>query len=589
MRGRVFVSVLMAVILLSGVAYAEDYSRAEGNDYGVYLYFNRMLSDFNSIVEGIVNGENGTVTKAESFYSIANVTAEEAVRYGSLGIQPSAVKLAYYFKGLGEAAFTLSSSHQKFLERLENGDFVGARTNLILMKSSMDDIYSLLGRISGISLTGENGESLSFDLSETYGPLEELARLIERYEENLNRLAAPEEFSIFASKESPFLYENVTFYGYTLGLEDVRVVINNVPYQPEIIDGGFRFRYSFDKTGLYEVYAQAVNGSRLVTSNVILVEVQKIPTRIIATEKTGVKVSVEGHLLDYFGNALPGKMVFIEIDGRSYASFTDGNGTFTFELGELPEEKNATIFFPGDREYNGAVTRLTLLPPKPRLTIRLFFEGEAREGEEVRIPGYVNGTSETIPLEVYVDDEPTETIYAGGNFTLSLRFGKGKHTVYVRFPGNERFAESVSNVVEVQAVPYNYLWRLLIFAGLLILGFAGYRLLTRRPKALAAEKEPEEKREGEGVEVGEGKPDVVRSYRFLYGFLRRLYSLPKSITPRELLGRFKGESFFPELKRATILHEVAFYGKKKLGAREVIDGVRSVATAIVKAFVREEL
>ena len=588
MRGRSFISILVVITIISGVAYAEDYSQVEGDDYGVYLYFNGMLGNFNSIINDILEDKNDTIIKAESFYSLTNITVEEVVKYNSFGVRASAVGLAYCFKGLGEGIFILSSSHQGFMESLENGNFLDARTNLFSMKASMDEIYLNLAHISGIRLIGENGEALNFDLGETYEALDKMAELIERYEEMLNRLSAPTEFSIFSSKESPFLHENITFYGYTLGLENVRIILNNASYTSEVINGGFKLRYSFNETGLYEIYAQAMNGSQLVTSNVLQINVQKIPTQIIALEKTGVSVTIEGYLFDHFGSPLKGKEIILEMDGKKYTSLTDENGTFTFDLGEIFENKNVTMSFLGDEEHEGTTTKLTLFPPKERLTIRLFFDGgEVRENEEVRIPGYVNGTSNKIPLEVYVDDKLTETINAQGNFTLSLRFDRGEHTVYVKFPGNNEFAESISNIVEIQAVPYNYLQRLLLFIALLGLGFAGYKLLTRRPKALVVETKP--KGEQKEITVSEEKPDLIKSYRFLYGLFRRLYNLPKSITPRELLKRLENESFVSELKRATFLHETTFYGKKRLGAKDIIEGVRSVATTIVKVFVREEL
>ena len=264
MRARTLVLALVFITLVSEFAYAESYSQAEENDYGVYLYFNTMLEEFNSVLNELLESENGT-TRAESFYSLANITAEEVVKYGSLGIRPSALELAYRFKALGEGLFMLSSSQRKFIESLENSNFPDARTNLFSMKASLEKIYFNLEYISGVRFVGENGEALSFDLTKTYETLEKVARLIGRYEEMLNRLSAPTEFTIFSSKENPFLYENVTFYGYTLGLENVRVVINNTSYIPEIINGGFKLRYSFNEIGVYGEYAQAGTGSQVVT------------------------------------------------------------------------------------------------------------------------------------------------------------------------------------------------------------------------------------------------------------------------------------------------------------------------------------
>lgn len=586
MRVRTLVLALIVITIVSEFAYAENYSQAEKNDYGVYLYFNAMLGNFNSILNALLENENSTA-KAESLYSLANITVEEAVRYNSFELRPSALELAYRFRALAEELFVLSSSQRKFIESLENGNFLEARTNLFSMKSSLDEIYLNLAHVSGIKLIGENGETLSFDLGETYGLLDEVAKLLERYEERLNKLSTPTEFSIFSSKENPFLYENITLYGYTLGLENVRVVINNISYVPEIINGGFRLRYSFNEIGLYEVYARTMNGSRVVTSNVLQIQVQKIPTQIIALEKTGANVTIEGHLVDYFGNYLPGKRVILEMDEKKYTSLTDQNGTFVFNLGEVFESKNVTISFAGDSVYEEALTNLTLTPSKKRLTIRLFFDkNEVREGEEVRIPGHINGTLEEVLLDVYVDDKLTETINARGNFTLSLRFKEGDHSVYVKFPGNDELAESISNIVEVHAIPYNYTQRVLIFLAFLVLGFLVYRILTKKPSVVVETKPKEHKSE---IVVSEEGVDLIKSYRFLYRFFRKLYNLPKSITPRELLKRFESESFASELRKATILHEKGFYGKKRLNTRDIIEGVRSVAMAVVKVFVGEEL
>jgi hypothetical protein len=474
---------------------------------------------------------------------------------------------------------------ENFLKSIKNEEFLGAKKYLFSMKSSIEEIYTILGLISNVTLVGENGESVSFDLEGVYENLEKLNRLIDQYEERLNRMSAPRKFLILSSKESPFLYENVTFYGYSLGLENVKVVINNKTYTPELINGAFMLRHSFNKTGPYVVYAQATNDTQTVKSNTLTITVQKIPTAIVAFERTE-PLRIEGHLIDYFGNYLPNKEITLQLEGEVTDTSTNENGTFIFDLRPLFEAKNATLTFLGDSNYRFASTTLLILPSKERLIIRLFFDKKkVRAKKSIQIAGNINGTEKAVPLEIYVDGEFKDTITAKRNFTIFLSLEEGEHSIYARFPGNDEFAESLSNVIEIQAVPYNYLQRVIIFVLFILFGLLGYKLLNRAPKETKAVALPKK----EKLPSIEGKPDFIRSYRFLYRFFRKLYNLPKSTTPRELLRRFENENFVSELKRVTLLHEKVFYGKKRIKAREILEGIRYVANIIVGLFVREEV
>ncbi|HDH44016.1 MAG TPA: hypothetical protein ENG66_01220, partial [Thermococcus sp.] len=69
------------ITLFSNVAYCGDYSQAQANDYGAYMYFNGLLMDFNSLLEKILENENGALQDAELFSLRTNSTLEEVLKY----------------------------------------------------------------------------------------------------------------------------------------------------------------------------------------------------------------------------------------------------------------------------------------------------------------------------------------------------------------------------------------------------------------------------------------------------------------------------------------------------------------------------
>lgn len=138
MRRKSLIVAFVLITLFSDLAYCGDYSQAQANDYGAYMYFNGLLMDFNSLLEKILENENGALQDAELFSLRTNSTLEEVLKYRPLGLNPSAVDMAYEFKFLGESAFILASSKKNFLESMEKGNFVDAQKELFSMKYSRD-------------------------------------------------------------------------------------------------------------------------------------------------------------------------------------------------------------------------------------------------------------------------------------------------------------------------------------------------------------------------------------------------------------------------------------------------------------------
>lgn len=584
---RAITIIAMLMLLISNIGLAEG-DTASPNDYGVYLYFGSLLGDFNSVLDGVLEGRNTTLRQADVFYARTNVTYEEVLLYSSYGIDPKAGELSRYFKMLGEGVFEIASNGNALPAYIQKGEYARAREALFLMKMGLNECYESLGYISNAELVGEKGERLSFELKDSHDKLESIGRMIERYEEMLGRSGVPSEFSISISNPSPKVHENITFYGYTMGLEDISVIINGSVHRAEITRGNFYFNYSFERPGTYEVYAMGVNGSEKVVSGKLLVNVSRVPTRIVANEVTSGGIIVEGYLLDYFGDGVPGEEIELHIENESLHATTSPDGAFNFTVGNLLEGINATLLFGGNEIYEGSNVTLFILPLKEKPIIRLFYDGDrVRAGDEITIRGTVN-VKGMLPLTIYVDEEPYNSIDARGNFTFPLKLGTGKHRIYAYFAGNEELAPGTSNVLLIEAVPVSYAERAMLLVFFMLLAFLAYKWITK-PGTRAKAEESKVPEEAVQVETHEEEPSILRAYRVVYGLLRRVYHISKCATPREILVRLREEPFSGELEMLTALHERYFYGKKKLGIKDALRAARSASRIILGIFVRDEL
>lgn len=590
-KGTALIVVLILLLGIPGVAgEGSNYSSAGSNEYGTYVYFSSMLGGFSSVLDGILNGENGTVERALELYSLTNTTYYTLVKYSGADIDEKPLELIPYFLQLGSAAFEMASGEASFRETFSTGEYTASRAALIRMKKGLWESREALDAISKVSLKGNNGTVLTFKVGEIYSKLDSVEALARQYETLLDRAQVPENFTLFLSDPSPMALENVTFYGFTLGLEDVHVVIDGTNLTANVTNGTFHVGYSFPRPGTYRAYAGGFNGTSEVVSNALTINVSGVPTKLLVTEAADGGVLVEGYLVDYFGKALPWKRVILKVGNSTYYGVTAENGSVGFHVPNVSSTVNATLLFPGDGIHLPARVSIALNPPLKRPTIRLF-QGKTRvkAGEDVVIRGSVE-VDRALPLTIYVDGKVHSTVTAQGDFAVTLRFSPGSHEVYAYFPGSRHLAPSSSNVLRIEAVSVDYTERFLLFATLLIVAFIAYRFVARRrvggvhsPPMPEAPTTP--LLEGKGEE----KPDVRKAYRTVYNLLRKLYNLPRSTTPRELVSLLATEPFRGHLEVLTRLHEAAVYGRMKLGPREILRAVKHASLVIIGVFVRDEL
>ncbi|WP_457754631.1 hypothetical protein [Thermococcus sp.] len=590
MKRMLIIGVLL-MLTISGIGVSgegRNYSTVSPNDYGVYLYFDSLLKDFNSILEGIISKSNNTVNATFLFYSQINITKDEIPLYSSYNISSKVYELIPYFDSLGRCSLNLAVGQRTFLDGLSNKEYPNSRKGLFSMKIGLRECRSSVNALSNVVLSAEN-TTIKFETKEIVENLNKIENMIGTYQRILDKYFKPKEFVLFVSDSSPTVYTNVTFYGYTSGLENVSIVVNNTAYPAEVVNGNFYFTYSFKKIGTYEVYAIGKRGNNIEISNKIVLNVSKMPTKLLISQKNLLEVIVEGHLIDKLGRGIGGKEIIIHSANDTLIVTTNHDGSFMVSFGQLLKEKNITISFLGNEIYQGCNVTVTLKPSKVPIDILLTAEKQkVRVGKKVLIKGIINGTAERIPLIVYIDNKPYTTISAQQNFSIVLHLEEGKHEIYAKFPGNEKFAGSVSNIVTIDVVSINYLARFLIIVVSVLLAFGAYRLIsaskgegelpTDVQKAFKAIEE--EKTE---------EMDILRAYRVVYNLLRRLYVLPKSTTPRELLNRLRKEPFFGDMEKLTLLHEKYLYARKKLSIREITLAFKLASRVIISSLVREEL
>ncbi|WP_297467973.1 hypothetical protein [Thermococcus sp.] len=578
---------IITLLLPQSLVYAGDFKTAKISDYGTYAYFQSFLDEFNDILKGLAS-DNVSSSTIIGFVNVTSVTQNTVKGYSTFGIPKSSLLVATQFAYLGNDTLSFYKKMLEFNKLMKVRDYAGARNTLVSLSGILDDMTKRVEILSEVRFRTENGTYVSFNMSRTIQVLDDLYGLVKGWENTLNQLEAPKGLVLYLGSERVILNESVSFYGYCPNLTNVTVFIDGTPYAPEIVGDSFSLNHTFVRPGVHVVYATALNGSIRVKSNVLNITVLRIPTTIVAHQEG---MSLRGILMDYSGKGIRGRVILLGIGSRNYTVETSFSGNFSFLLPNSFKGGNVTVVFPGTNVYAPSSLTLTLRPPKKPLSIEITAGSTTVKEGPVEIEGRIVGTNERIPLEVYVDGNLSSVVEAGSNFTLTVTLRKGVHTVYVRFPGNDEYAEAVSNALKFNVQPVSYLHRIAVLVLLLALGFVGYLTLSRvkggKTETSGVSSLGEEKAFPEGRL--EGQTDPVSAYRVVYGLLLRLYRLPRSTTPRELLSKFRNSPFGSWLSEATVVHEKALYRKAKLKAEEVAMAVKAVALTIVSIFVGDEL
>ncbi|MCD6143650.1 MAG: hypothetical protein J7J04_04920, partial [Thermococcus sp.] len=163
-----------------------------------------------------------------------------------------------------------------------------------------------------------------------------LNEVMETIFKNTTIILVPESLTLYASNLHPFLYENVTFYGYAPDFDTVYLHIKNQTIALGVKNNRFSYVYSFHTVGKYEIFATGVKNGSVEKSNTLVLNVLKIPTKIVLSSEGSAyineSIGVSGALLDYYGRGLNGEEIFVEFNDKRFALSTLSDGSFSLNV-----------------------------------------------------------------------------------------------------------------------------------------------------------------------------------------------------------------------------------------------------------------
>ena len=623
---KVLVLIMLLIVTFSSFGLALErhtlYENANENDKGVYIYLKAILLYSGIVLDNVIDENNESINYALNLEGRLNVTREEVEFYKSRGIKSKVEDYLPPFLTLGEGIKNIAKGQKLFLENIEKVKeekdyyaYLNATKGLDYMKKGIVESNESLDEIDKLEFLDENGKILKLNTDNLREKLEKIEKLYSAYERILSvyKVLPPEEYeklkekenfiplpkplTIYASDLNPFIYENVTFYGYAYGFESVELHIGNKSYDVGVKNGYFSFRYSFNKTGIYSIFATGIRDNKLEKSNILTVNVTKIPTSIILSSSGSAyvyqKLTINGVLLDYYGNPLGDQIVKAEFDGEEILLKTLENGSFSFKInGEKEGRYLVNVTYLGTQVYEKSFASISVFFLRYPVDIKIEADKEkVGVGKEVKIFGEVKGAERPILISIYVDGKLYQQWLTKTVFGFKIAFNEtGIHEIYAYFPGDDYYAPAKSNVVRINVVKITINRSLIIVVLAALISILIYSFASKRKaKGITEEEFVKLIRSLETEEKAKKVRKLGEIYRDIYYRVIKRYNLKPSLTPRELLRKLSNESFSYELEKLTMLHEKYFYGMKRLSRREIIDYIRSAGRFIVGFLVGDSL
>ncbi|WP_324735260.1 hypothetical protein VFC49_08910 [Thermococcus sp. SY098] len=610
---RAVILMTVSILLLSSFGLALErhlpYEDAEKNDEGIYIYFKSILLQSESVLDNIIDEVNSSVEYSLKLEARLNITKEEVEFYKSMGVKSKIEEYLPPFLELGKGIKEIAAGQSLFLENLKvvekNRDYYSylkAVKGLEMIKNGIFKVKNATVKIERLEFITKEGEPEKLNVEPLKNRINRIGRMYKTYYALLKKyeVVPPDEIVLYASDLNPFIYENVTFYGYARGFDNIILHIGNKTVAVPVEKDYFSVGYSFKKSGTYEVFAQGMRGANVKTSNVLILNVSKIPTKIILPSKQsayiGQKIELKGVLLDYYGEPLGNQRLEIVADDKIFSVKTLSNGSFSFEVGGKKwGEYRVVVNYKGSGVYKESSAISVLYFMRYPVNIKITAEKDkVAKGKEVYVFGEVVGAKKPILISVYVDGRPYQEWLTNTVFGFKIRFNEtGFHEIYAYFGGNDIYSPAKSNVLRIEVVPYTAL-EVFAVGMLLLLFILMYVYIPRRRKAKGGISDKEfvemiktlEALEKEKKKEVKGLREI---YREVYTRLISQYNLKPSLTPRELLKMLRSESFSYSLERLTNLHEKYVYGRKKLRIQEVVEYIKSAGRVLISFVVREEI
>ncbi|TDA28907.1 MAG: hypothetical protein DSO00_05210 [Archaeoglobi archaeon] len=559
---RLIAIIALIALICQAEARHERFSAAEQSDEWIHEFFSIFLKEFETSLRDMAKSEI-RINETEKIRETLEIVSGEIEFYRKRGVESNASLAINPFLEFSRNLNALSSAQVEFLEGMRNlkekkGNYFQVASAIAKARNSMAEMRKNLDEIDSIVLY-KNSTALKFNTSGVRDALGDVEKIFETYE-SIAKAYEADGIWVLVSKQSPVLFENVTIWIYAKNVAPKSLFIDGIRLEPK------ETVYSFETVGKHFLYAEGLKGSEVVKSEVVEVDVKKIPTYIFLNANSafvGNEAEVDGLVQDYYGRKMSAPLRVL-IDGSEQLLESD-DGFFSLKIRRNWEcSVKVEVFYEGNATHEGAYARETVHFLRFPVWIRLESDRErVAVGENV---SFIGIASDELPLEIIVNSERKLQL-AGRNFSFSMNFPTaGKYEIYARFPGDELRRPAESNRIEISVFePY---WKslteinfqfLALFLALLASAFAAG--IFGREKKLEAAFE-EKKKEETRTELPEN------SFENIFNSLVEKFGLKRGLTPRELLKKMESQPFYGKLKEVVELHEKFAYAGIKLSSEE---------------------
>ncbi|RLG20520.1 hypothetical protein DRN72_05110, partial [Methanosarcinales archaeon] len=420
-----------------------------------------------------------------------------------------------------------------------------------------------------------------FDVSDLRNKTEDIALLIENYEELFNKtLKIPitgRVLIVSVSDTNPVLGEEVLIQVFAKNLNDITLYIDGKDVYHVYLHGNGTFytTHTFTELGEHVLFAEGKIKLGVVRSNIIRLDVRKIPTHILlsypSNTTVGEWVEVKGKVVDEYGRTIMDSV------------FVDVSGADSYEVGKIDKEYftvnttrktegflNLSVSYDGNDTHEGSYAECRIFFSRIPIHIVLSMDNTT----EVRgsIFSYQGHPEYALPIHVVVNSTE-EVVNTRDKFNITLD-QPGRYEVYAYFEGDTLYAPATSNRIFVDIPSKRVPYLLLLLSGGLLLVYLILIKPRIRIKIKRGREEDEIEKKIEEVKSVEPrteyKPEHKKpeNYKELFDRLVSKYGLKRSLTPRELLRELEGKPEYEKLKTITELHEKAVYGSAGLDEKE---------------------
>ncbi|AMM53291.1 hypothetical protein [Pyrococcus kukulkanii] len=549
------------------------FESAPRDDSALYEFFSTVLDISASALKDL------NLTQYKKLQLIMNWTREEEEFYRARGVNVTLTRYLPPFIQLSKEIGNIIKGVNDFRKFYELKMYVKAKLSAEFALNNLKDARRTVETIKDMEFI-VNNSTKALDTSKVEDALNDIERLLEYYLKITSNkiIKSNATLVVYVSKKNPYIFENVTIYGYSV-FPEVTLHIGNHSIQ---VPGNFSIPYRFTKIGSYKVYLTA-KGKK---SNVILVNVSKVPCLITISSPSGYPnstITLNGSLKDALGFPISNATVYVNNSAIKTNAKGDFSVNYTFPY---PGTYPVSIFYPGDDIHEKCSKNVTINVLKIPVQIKIEGPSKVRVGMPIEIVGSTSVSG--INISIIVDGKEIKDFIALQRFKITLRLSSpGKHEIVAKSSGNSLYAPAESNVltVSVYVVKYEEI------AGMAIVSLLGFLLYLK----------PWRSKKKRGIVVKEHEiPEIIKRrgkeerkglrdwYKKTYLRLIGMYGLKRSTTPRELLAKIDDE-VRREFKDATEVHEKTVYGMKIPTSLDITKFFRSIARTILTIIIGEKL